>query len=119
MSEQKPGIYVTDEQWALYLKTIRDAEAARTEAMLECQRMAVKAAQEAVDAQVADAEYRKGDQYLRDWFAVAALERLDGMNPDLPGDPASHSSWPEPQELVRRRARMAYLQADAMLEARK
>lgn len=56
---------------------------------------------------------------LRDWFAGQALGNLGNVNPNLPGDPASPLGWPDAEELMQRRARFAYLQADAMLEARK
>lgn len=56
---------------------------------------------------------------LRDWFAGQALASLAGdINPHLPNSRAS-AMWPEPQELADRRAKWAYLQADAMLAARK
>ena len=54
---------------------------------------------------------------LRDWFAGQALAQMAKTNPSLPGDKAT--TWPEPEELAERRARWAYLQADAMLSARK
>jgi hypothetical protein len=54
---------------------------------------------------------------LRDWFAGQALLTVGDMNPNLPGDPAT-GYWPEPDDLVMRRAKWAYLQADAMLAAR-
>ena len=54
---------------------------------------------------------------LRDWFAGQAIAQLSETNPNLPGDRAT--AWPEPEELAERRARWAYLQADAMLSARK
>jgi len=56
---------------------------------------------------------------LRDWFAGQALIAIGDINPHLPGDKADPNIWPEPAQLVARRAKLAYLQADAMLEARK
>jgi len=56
---------------------------------------------------------------LRDWFASQALLSVGETSPNLPGDPANTGAWPGPEELATRRARWAYLQADAMLEARK
>lgn len=55
---------------------------------------------------------------LRDWFAGQALITLGDVNPHLPSDAGSLRKWPEPQELAARRAKWAYLQADAMLAAR-
>lgn len=55
---------------------------------------------------------------LRDHFAGQALKALGRHNPNLPDDPASHLGWPEPQDLADRRAKWAYMQADAMLAAR-
>lgn len=55
---------------------------------------------------------------LRDWFAGQALDHVKEVNPHLPGDPSSMTEWPDPEELVKRRARYAYLMADAMLAER-
>ena len=55
---------------------------------------------------------------LRDWFAGQAMAGSHGENPNLPGDLADTTEWPKPIALSRRRARWAYLQADAMLEER-
>lgn len=54
---------------------------------------------------------------MRDWFAASVIASANDINPHLPGDPAG--AWPAPEELAARRAKWAYLQADAMLEARK
>jgi hypothetical protein len=57
---------------------------------------------------------------LRDWFAGQALAGLDAtVNPHLPNDRASTLNSPEADYLAQRRARWSYLQADAMLAARK
>jgi len=55
---------------------------------------------------------------LRDWFAGQALITLGECNPNLPDDPADIRRWPDPQIMAVRRAKWAYLQADAMLAAR-
>ncbi len=55
---------------------------------------------------------------LRDWFAGQTLLEVAGMNPNLPGDAAKCTEWPGPKELAERRAKWAYIQADAMLAAR-
>ena len=55
---------------------------------------------------------------LRDWFAGQVINYLH-VNPNLPDDPASEKEWPDPLTLANRRAKWAYLQADAMIEARK
>ena len=55
---------------------------------------------------------------LRDWFAGQALLSDPGNNPNLPGDPANTSRWPDAKDLAERRAKWAYHQADAMLAAR-
>ena len=65
----------------------------------------------------ADAGLAQG-MSLRDWFAGQALLDVSGTNPNLPGDPADTTEWPKPMQLARRRARWAYIQADAMLEKR-
>lgn len=68
--------------------------------------------------------YGSADQHLaqgmslRDWFAGQALITLGDVNPHLPNDAGSLREWPEPQELAARRAKWAYLQADAMITAR-
>ena len=62
------------------------------------------------------------DRYLvrlRDYLAGQAIAALEGINPDLPDDSAGPEAWPNPEELVARRAQSAYLPADALLEARK
>ena len=56
---------------------------------------------------------------IRDWFAGQALITLGDINPHLPNDAGKLRQWPEPQELAERRAKWAYLQADAMIAARK
>ena len=56
---------------------------------------------------------------LRDWFAGQALITLGEGNPNLPDDPADIRHWPKPMVMAVRRAKWAYLQADAMIEARK
>jgi len=56
---------------------------------------------------------------LRDWFAGQALITLGDVNPHLPNDAGKLRQWPEPQELAERRAKWAYLQADAMIATRK
>ena len=55
---------------------------------------------------------------LRDWFAGQVMATLGNTNPSLPDSPASPSLWPEPPDLMQRRAAWAYLQADAMLAER-
>ena len=55
---------------------------------------------------------------LRDYFAGQVLMSLGGTNPHLPDDPADPLNWPDPTNLVMRRAKFAYLQADAMIAAR-
>jgi hypothetical protein len=55
---------------------------------------------------------------LRDWFAGQALANMSGVNPNLPGDPASPQFFPETHELVRRQAIWAFLMADAMIAER-
>ena len=55
---------------------------------------------------------------LRDWFAGQALAIMAQSNPNLPGDTADDRCWPEPEDLCRRRAKWAYMQADAMIAAR-
>lgn len=54
---------------------------------------------------------------LRDWFAGMALIALGGTNPNLPDDRAGQG-WPDAQELASRKAKWAYMQADAMIAAR-
>ena len=56
---------------------------------------------------------------LRDWYAGKALVMVADVNPDLPGDPADPVNWPTPEVLFERRARWAFLQADAMVAASK
>ena len=57
---------------------------------------------------------------LRDWFAGQALTSLAEVDPRLPGEVPQHDYvWPTPEKLAERRATWAYLQADAMLAARK
>jgi hypothetical protein len=53
---------------------------------------------------------------LRDWFAGQCIPAMSETNPHLPGDRAD--GWPDPASLAARRARWAYLQADAMIAAR-
>lgn len=56
---------------------------------------------------------------LRDWFAGQALTSLAEIDPSLPGEAPQHNYvWPAPERLAERRAKWAYLQADAMLAAR-
>lgn len=71
-----------------------------------------------VDICDGDAQAYAPGMSLRDWFAVQALIALGDRNPNLPGSPASTSSWPLPDELAKRKAQWAYFQADAMLAAR-
>ena len=55
---------------------------------------------------------------LRDWFAGLALAALGNLNPFLPGEATALNQWPDAGALTVRRAKWAYLQADAMLAAR-
>lgn len=55
---------------------------------------------------------------LRDWFASQALATVAHENPHLPGDQGDPATCPPPAMLAKRRAVWAYIQADAMLEAR-
>jgi hypothetical protein len=57
-----------------------------------------------------------GGMTLRDWFAGQCIPAMSETNPHLPGDRAD--GWPDPASLAARRARWAYLQADAMIAAR-
>lgn len=74
----------------------------------------------------AEAEWKDGAEVwpsskgmsLRDWFAGQALLAGAGINPHLPGDDAEPDLWPKPAELAERRARWAYIQADALIAAR-
>lgn len=59
-----------------------------------------------------------GGMDLRDYFAGQAIVTVSDTNPNLPDSPASPSGWPAPDELAQRRARWAYLQADAMIAER-
>lgn len=54
---------------------------------------------------------------LRQYYAAKVVEALvaASCNPHLPGDPAVGKVWPSPEELAQRRARAAWLQADAMI----
>lgn len=61
----------------------------------------------------------EGGMTLRDYFAGHVVTNIQGTNPNLPGMPASVSTYPQPEELAQRQAKWAYLVADAMLEARK
>ncbi len=55
---------------------------------------------------------------LRDWFAGQVLANMSGINPNLPGSPASGTFYPDAEELASRQAKWAYLLADAMLAER-
>ena len=54
---------------------------------------------------------------LRDWFAGQALITLGDVNPHLPNDAGSLREWPGSGS-GSRRAKWAYLQADAMITDR-
>ncbi len=58
---------------------------------------------------------------LRQYYAAKVVEALvaASCNPHLPGDPAVGKTWPSPEELAIRRARAAWLQADALIMTEK
>lgn len=65
---------------------------------------------------------RPGVEYgmtLRDWFAGQALVGIGTWCPQEQSDLVGGSYFPDAATVAKRRAQWAYLQADAMLAARK
>lgn len=103
-------IQMTDEQFEAF-RVMTDLH---NHAVQESLRLSLEATVRSAEA----AENPKPAISLRDYFAGQALTAAMDMNPHLPGDPADPRVFPGAAELAERRAKWAYLHADAMLAAR-